>query len=122
MVYGQGHHSAGGVQRLKPAVEAFLGEQGLEYVPGRPNPGCGRRLWMAPKLRDTAIVHIYCMACMANQGRHLAAEYPCLSDGVSASTHAKAAGGVAHPHFARAWRWLERTYVRMGFPGKVNRL
>ncbi len=103
MVYGQGHHSAGGVQRLKPAVEAFLGEQGLEYVPGRPNPGCGRRPWMAPKLRDTAIVHMNCMACMAIARAASGGRIPCLSDGVSASTHAKSAGGVAHPHFARAW-------------------
>ena len=43
VVVGQGHHSAGGVQKLRPAVEQLLGQRGLAFTPGRPNPGC---LWV----------------------------------------------------------------------------
>ena len=43
VVVGQGHHSAGGVQRIRPAAEQLLRECGLAFSPGRPNAGC---LWV----------------------------------------------------------------------------
>ncbi|KAK9824832.1 hypothetical protein WJX81_003648 [Elliptochloris bilobata] len=43
VIVGQGHHSAGGVQRIRPAAEQLLRERGLAFMPGRPNAGC---LWV----------------------------------------------------------------------------
>jgi hypothetical protein len=40
LIYGQGHHSAGGVAKIKPAVLQLLREGGWEAREGVPNGGC----------------------------------------------------------------------------------
>lgn len=39
-IVGKGNHSAGGVQRLKPAIEKLAQEEQLSYIPDKPHDGC----------------------------------------------------------------------------------
>lgn len=42
-IVGKGNHSAGGVQRLKPAIEKLAQEEQLSCIPNKPHDGC---LWV----------------------------------------------------------------------------
>ncbi|BDA43507.1 Smr domain-containing protein C11H11.03c [Coccomyxa sp. Obi] len=39
-IVGKGNHSAGGVQKLKPAIEKLSQEEGLSCIPDKPHDGC----------------------------------------------------------------------------------
>ena len=79
VVVGQGHHSAGGVQRIRPAAEQLLRERGLAFSPGRPNAGC---LWVelpagapAPRGFLARVRALLCRLCPAGGCGMFAAGY-----------------------------------------------
>lgn len=39
-IVGKGNHSAGGVQKLKPAIEKLAQEERLTCIPNKPHDGC----------------------------------------------------------------------------------
>ena len=51
IIYGQGHHSAGGVAKIKPAVLSFLREGGWSAREGVPNAGM-RTCWSCERITN----------------------------------------------------------------------